>query len=363
MFAKIFVRQFYRLNAGFFIIIITLTFGFMSGVEHKALAEFFISSRTLTLIPIFIWTVYTIKVIAFNEQRLTLAENSFAYTYSLLPFAKKIAIASQTLFAQLMPVILYGTFLMLMGLKHNLVEPIFTLMGAIALLVFTAASFLLKTLKLPIRERKISTLKRLIDKHSVRPLWWIYITTVLRREPVLFIGTKIFSGLLLFAVMRLYTGESFDERLLGMAASLAGIGNYMILMQLQLFDTKYFSLMRNLPISISVRWLVLVSVVTIINLPELTLLLKYGPAIGVFQHTTILFLIPAIAMTAYSLLYYQFKNEESYSRLMFAITIAHLVLILFKIPIWFLVGLNCVVSWILFKSRYYSFETSPTVNE
>jgi hypothetical protein len=360
IFTKVFAREFYRLNAGFFIVIITLTFGFMSGVEHRALAEFFIASPQLTLIPIVVWIVYTLKVISFNRQRLVQTENIFLYNFSILTYSQQLWVASQPLFLQFAPVMLYGLFLIVMAMKHALIEPIYSITSAVATLLFIAANILVISLKTPIHEPKTSALKRFIDKNAVRPLWWIYITTVLRREPLLFIGTKIFSGLLLFAVMKLYENESFDGRLLGMAASLAGVGNFMIMMQLQLFDLKYFSLMKNLPVHLVVRWARISLATLIIVLPEIILVLKYAPSLHLSDLAFILLLIPTVALTSYSLLYFTFRDESTYARLMFAITIAHIVLILFKVPVWLFVLIDLTVSWILFSNRYYTFESAPS---
>jgi hypothetical protein len=358
VFVKVFVREFYRLNVGFFIVIITLTFGFMSGVEHKALAEFFIASPQLTLIPVAVWGVYAIKIIAFNRQRMILPENTFVYTLSILSKPKQLSIGLQTLFFQFTPAVLYGSFLILMALKHGAIEPIAIIIGSIATLLFVSAVFLLLTLKPPISEPRTTRIKKFIDKHTVRPLWWMYTTSVLRREPILFIGTKVFSGLLLYAVMKLYQNENYDGRLLGMAASVAGISNFMVMTQLQLFDLTFFSLMRNLPITLFARWTRLSMVTAITVLPEIVVILKYAPAIDIADLVATLVLIPAIALVTYSLLYFRFKDENTYSRLTFAMTMAHLVLILFRVPILIIVFCNLVASWFLFKARYYDFELS-----
>lgn len=363
VFAKVFVREFYRLNAGFFMIIVTLTFGFMSGVEHKALAQFFVASPTLTCIPIAVWTLYSLKVIGFNRQRIAMSENNFLHATPLLSYPRQLIISTQALFLQFTPVTLYGLFLTIIGLKHGAIKPVVMIIGSIAVLLFLASHALIGFLKTPIREPTTPLLKRLIDRHFVRPLWWIYLTATLRKEPVLFIGTKVFGGVLLFAVTRLYENESFDARLLAMAATVAGVANYMITMQLQLFDLHSFQLMKNLPVRTTVRWLRIVLVVGIAVLPEIILLSKYGPAIHAMDFASILLLVPSVAMTAYSLLYLSFREESTYSRLIFTITMGHIVVILFQVSAGILVAANLVTSWLIFQRKYYAFEYSVGVKE
>jgi hypothetical protein len=363
VFLKIFGKEFYRLNAGFFIIIITLTFGFMSDVEHKALAEFFVASPLLSLIPVAVWIVYTIKVILFNRQRLHLAENQFLLASSQLAYSTTAVVAFQTLFFQFMPVVLYGSFLILMGIKHNLLQSVSIIIGAVIFLISLSSVALIRSLKTPIHEPQTSALKKFIDKYTIRPIGWIYAITVLRKEPFLFFGTKIFAGLLLFAVMRLYINETYDERLLAMAAAFAGIGNFMVMMQMQLFDFKYFIIMKSLPISHLQRWSYVVLITFIFVLPEIVLIVKYSPPLPLVELFSIMLLIPALALMVYSLLYIRFKNEESYGRLTFALAIAHVVLILFKVPISVFVIVNLLASWLIFRSRYYKFEILPTAKE
>ncbi|HEY0770743.1 MAG TPA: hypothetical protein VGD31_10455 [Sphingobacteriaceae bacterium] len=360
IFAKVFVREFYRLNAGFFMIIITLTFGFMSGVEHRALAEFFVASPQLTVIPVAVWAGYTIKVIAFNRQRLFLPENVFLYNFSVLSYRRQLGAALQALFTQLMPAILYGSFLIAIALKNGLIQPVLIVIAALAALHFCAAHLLVLSLRTPIHEPKISAAKRFIDRHMVRPIWWMYLATVLRREPLLFIGTKIFSGLLLFSVMQLYHNESFDSRLLGMAASVAGVANFMLMMHFQLFDLHYFMLVKNLPITLSLRWFRIVVVTVVAVLPEIIVLIKYSPVLPVTELFFIMLLIPATALVAYALRYFSLVEETTYSRLIFAVAMGHVVLILFRSPMWMVVAADLTTSWLIFRSRYYTFEFPAT---
>src|SRR5688500_4396091 len=90
IFNKVLAKEYYRLNTGFFLLILTLTFGFMSGVEHRALAEFFIASPLLLLVPISIWVVYLIKIINFNRSQVSLPQNQFLHVFSLRPFLHQI---------------------------------------------------------------------------------------------------------------------------------------------------------------------------------------------------------------------------------------------------------------------------------
>ncbi|HEY0740508.1 MAG TPA: hypothetical protein VGD40_03565, partial [Chryseosolibacter sp.] len=160
VFAKVFVREFYRLNAGFFIVVITLTFGFMSGKEHKALAEFFVASPLLSLIPISVWLLYTFKVILFNRQRMVLAENVFLFNTSLLYRRQQLVAACQAVFAQLMPIIVYAVFLFVTALRNNFLQSFLLLFAAVIVLVAISSLMLIQTFKTPVPEFRTSAIKR-----------------------------------------------------------------------------------------------------------------------------------------------------------------------------------------------------------
>jgi hypothetical protein len=363
VFEKVFVREFYRLNAGFFIVIITLTFGFMSGVEHKALAEFFIASPWLTLIPISVWLVYSLKVISFNKQRTAFPANGFLFHHSLLSFPKQFVSAMQTLALQCMPVILYGGFLIAMALKNNLMLPVMMILCAIIILITVCSLALLKFINGHSQEIKTSSLKKIFDRYTVRPLWLMYISALFRQEPFLFIGTKIFTGLLLFAVLQLYAHDTFDHRLLAMAASVAGIGNFMVMTQLMEFDLRNFQLMKNVPLTLTQRWLTVALITLILLIPEGAVVAKYFPELSVQDFVSIVFIMPAIALLIYSLQFVKYKSQESFSRLTFGITMLHIVLILFKIPVVIFIVVNLTLSWIVFRKRYYTYETMPVIEK
>ncbi|HEY0740593.1 MAG TPA: hypothetical protein VGD40_03990, partial [Chryseosolibacter sp.] len=247
------------------------------------------------------------------------------------------------------------------ALRNNFLQSFLLLFAAVIVLVAISSLMLIQTFKTPVPEFRTSAIKRFVDRHAVRPIWWIYLLTILRKEPFLFIGNKIFSGLLLFAVMQLYIGETYDARLLAMAAAVAGVGNYMLMMQLQLFDFKYFLLMRSLPIRLRQRWARIMVITLIIVLPEMVLIAKYAPALPVTEIIAIMLLIPALALLAYALLYIRFSNTETYGRFTFCLAIAHLVLILFQVPVLILAIANISVAWTIFRSKYYAFELPPSI--
>src|SRR4051812_19680280 len=107
-------KEFYRANAMFFLVSIGFCFGFMRGVEHTALAGFFVSSIWLGMIPVSAWILYTAKVIVYNRREVRFERNWFLYS---LPLTNALSAYVTVASGQLAPIIAYGVFLLLVALK------------------------------------------------------------------------------------------------------------------------------------------------------------------------------------------------------------------------------------------------------
>ena len=62
---RVWTIAFYKTNASFFLVVLGFAAGFMRGPDHIALAESFIASPILLLIPIGVWMAYAMKVTYF----------------------------------------------------------------------------------------------------------------------------------------------------------------------------------------------------------------------------------------------------------------------------------------------------------
>jgi hypothetical protein len=198
---KIFVKQFYRDNAAFFLLIITLTFGFMSGVEHRALAEFFTSSSISMLAPVAIWTFYSFKVYL------------FLYNFTLLPAGTRLKLLWVIGVFQQLPVLLYASFLVVIAVLNQTYAPIFICTFIPLTLTFFCAWMLQRELQNLSYEKKINWLTPALTFRS-NTLLRIYLGWLLNKEPFLILGTKIFTTLIIYGVGNLYQGELYDHRLI-----------------------------------------------------------------------------------------------------------------------------------------------------
>jgi hypothetical protein len=360
---KILVKEYYRLNAGFFLVIITVAFGFMSGTEHHALAEFFIASPLLLFVPIGMWAIYLLKIINFNRSQVNLPQNQFLYTFNLWSYARQVLPFFLIVVTQFMPAILYGFFLIVMALKNAFYVPVVIIPIALFLFLLIGTVTLLRQLNHVASEATVGILKKYLDHRLTKPLTQFYLEYLTRQDPALIFGTKIFSGLLIFAVTQLYSGESYDVRLLAMGCALSFSASFMVIRQIHYFENKVFVLLRNLPIPVIRRTTTFLFVFLILCLPEITIIIKYFPdALNWMEAPSVILFGISTGLLFYGLHFTEVIHQKNFERPVFALVIGWILLILFRVPVFVLVLANSGIGIWLVGKYFYRFEQSVPEN-
>lgn len=354
---QIFAKGFYRLNSGFFLLIGTLTFGFMSDVEHIALAQFFVSSPYVLLIPMGIWVIYAYKILYFNKQQLTRPENQMAFNVAFLSTRNQIGCIGIFFLLQLLPAVLYGVFLLSIAWQLKAYQSFIVILLALNGIWLTGTAIIFAELQKPHREKKINFLKRFIDYQYPKPLIQFYIEWLLRREPLMLAGTKIFTGALIFGVCKLYGAEDYDWRLVTMGTTLCALANLLILFEIRNFEHRHISWIKNLPLSITKRftWFLIVFIILII--PETTVMIKYFPGHLSFFWLMLNFLhIAGLGALFFGLLHTKASTLENFTKKAFALFIVLIVLILFKVPLAMVCLMSFTGGFLIYRRYYYLFE-------
>ena len=357
---KIFVKEFYRMNSGFFLLVGGLTFGFMSDVEHKALAQFFISDPSALIIPILVWVTYTFKILSFNIKQLRQDENMFIFNVSFLPTGLQFFVTTIFFYLQFMPALGYGAFLMLIAWSLSLFKPVMIIGIVLTGCGVTGTLILMSQYRCPYLQRKVFFIQQFIDRIHTRPVIQFYVEGLLLKYPLMIAGTKIFSGALVLAVCHLYGDEAGDWRLMAMALTTCGLANLLIIFQLLDYEHRRISWIKNLPIKMGTRYLQQLITLILFLIPEIVLLARNFPA----QLDTV-WLVENIAylcsLAAFFLGFLQTRAApmEYFTKKSFFFFIAVVLLILFQVPLGILSLLNIAVGYYLFNRNYYLFE--PTV--
>lgn len=353
---KLWVRSFYLENASFFLFVVAIAGGFMSKIEHIALADFFLSSPITLFIPVFLWALYAVRVIAYNQRLLYLGENEFALNLILFPRIWQAVMLACIAATQFLPAVFYGGFLMTRIQHDGLIAISITLFSLILIMTGIAVSlrFALHHVN---RERKTGMISRFINRHFIRPYPWYVVEWISRRHTGMLIGVKFAGSVLLFGVLQLYVADQYDSRLLNMSLVAVSAVSAPLIFEIHRFNNFHFLIIRQMPFSLGRRILYLVSSVASILLLELGLLITYFPS-----NLSFIELLEAVLFlhSCFLLLYVQCyrgnADQEKQMRFISLYALAGILLVLFGVPEFFLLICNLVIAAWWWQRFYYRFE-------
>jgi hypothetical protein len=355
--SKVITLEFYRSNAAFFLIAIGLCFGFMSGVEHQALAEFFISSPVVLLIPISIWIIYSVKVIQFNKKIFNANENEFLFNLQVVNKNTQYIALFIVALEELLPIVIYSIFLMITAMKYIQYLMITYTFFSVLMLIIISAAMLIRNLHRPGIEEKETKINQFLNTRFNRHNLQFFFEWVVRNDLITVTGAKFFACILLIGTLKLYAMDVYDWRLMGIGVSIAMMGNVVLIFKYQFFQEKYLSITRNLPLSLSNRMVQFIMTFLILCLPEFGILVSNFP-VNLTKYEliyTVLFCF-GILIGLYSSLYIKHINLDRAVKGCFIGVITLITLILFNVNLLIIVLTLIIGGIIIFKNYYYSFE-------
>jgi hypothetical protein len=264
--------------------------------------------------------------------------------------------------SQFVPATVYGVFLILTAIKSQQWAVVSLIVLAQLALIVIGTVSTERSMHFHHEEIKVWKIKAWFDKNFTKPLSLIYVTWILRREPMLVVATKIFSGALLFAVTQLYKTDIYDWRLLAMGSVIAVAANYMMVTQLHQFENVHFQYLKNLPLNILKRTTTIVVVIFVLMIPEFSIVVKNFPDnLTMLEGLTDAAFIIAGALYFYSLNYLTIPPDH-FSRWILGSVIGSVLTILFGVPLFLLTVAAVTTACLLNHFKYFSFEqmTSKT---
>jgi hypothetical protein len=359
VFANVYIKPFYAENASFFLVVIGIAGGFMSSIEHKALAVFFLSSSATAFIPVLLWMLYALKITNYNATATRRKENEFLLIHSLFPFIQQYRNVSFVVFSQLAPAFLYGGFLATMAIELDALMPLIIISSGLVLILIAASASLKYSLSNPDAEKKVWLVDRLLNKVFIRPYPVFIIEWLSRKRTFLLVSTLAFCSVFLFGVLMLYTTDSYDFRLLQMALAIIVSGNVQLIQEIHLFETVHFTIVKQQPLSFLKRISYLLPVFVFISLPQTALLLRYFPAnlnwVTLIECMTFIVGYPFFL---YGLLYRRQLSQEQFIRFAFGCALFMFVMALFAVPNWIITILFVAIGLLTWKRNFYRYEVN-----
>ncbi len=326
---RIFVSPFYTKNAGTFLVIILLAFGFLSAAEHKALITAALGSPLVLTIVFILWGLYLLKTISFVWQELTAPEYLFFQPFWLIPTSTRLLLWVTVQTALLFPILAYAQWMIQIAYQYQRWGSLSAIVIVMLLLIVTGAGASDYRLRHPNpNPLRLPHLSVKLPYEFFFPTYW------LRHEPLSLVLTKAFSGLLLAGVCRLYPTDDYDQRLLLIGLLLAILGHSQVGEQVSAFERKYLLFLKNLPLSQVQRFTRYALTYGLLWLPELLILLRNRPAEIRFEYMVWLWLTGWGALLAmHSLAYGRPINPERWLSGVFASFIGGLLAIMFGVSV------------------------------
>ena len=352
--SKVLTTEFYRVNAMFFLVAIGFCFGFMRGIEHIALAGFFVSSLWLVMIPVSVWILYTIKVIIYNQREVKFERNWFLYS---LPLTNAFPAYITVVVGQLAPAIVYGIFLSLFTLKEDQFDILAVILFSQITLIIISVWQLYHSLKYPHQQKTTSMPVRRLDQLFAKPIAWIFVEGIVRSQPGMIYVTKIASCLVIYGAAQSYLVDQYDARLYLMSACAAFSANLALVFQYQKFEVFDLMIFRSLPISSIKRMSTFAISMAFMCFPEIAILFTNLPT-----HLSTINYLYAITfglswlVAGYGVLYVRKTDFDSFTRVVFFASMGMLLLILFGVPLLIMAGILLAAGTILLNKNYYSFQ-------
>lgn len=347
------VKPFYQANAGFFLIIIGLLFGFLKTPQHIDIATALAYSPLYYTIPLGLFILYTIKTLQFCYTAQRLPANQFMGWLVLLKPSKRVPIVLIIQAQLLFPIIAYSGLLLYTALQHKLWLSVGLVIGINLLLIFGAAHFLHKRLLRPTDPHLVSGF-RLWTNRLPKPLAMLFIHELFNRQAVLLLGTKVISIFVLAGSIMIFQVEGTDYRLLTLGLLLSGGINSVLSFHYQRFEQNDLVLFKNLPISSSTWFSKFTLTYLLLFIPEIVVFL--GNSITQVPFSILIgnVLFPMALLCFYqAILYRKSVSMDNFIKYPFFTTAILFFVILGYVPAFALVVVLLLVSYLIFR-RYYS---------
>ncbi|PZP51790.1 MAG: hypothetical protein DI598_02375 [Pseudopedobacter saltans] len=349
--SKTVIQDFYKKNTWWLLLLFLAAFGLVQNpiLLHKELMLYIQSNTKISLLFAFTIFIYSINVVAFQNNVFQKAENRFVLNLSLLSKSKQLALSTTIQLSLLSPIITYSLSTISIGIIHS------CYFNALLVLIVTIVSVIICTYSClrNIHGYFLNIFPKInisISKKFVFFLWnYIWIS---QRKKLIWI--KIVSLLILsIPVVRNNDDFQLSDFNIFWAASMSA--NLIILYDIFVFFNTDLRFIRQMPIPFYIFFLQILLTVIGIMLPECLLIWFYRESItGITWYQYSVYSIGTLIL----LYNVQWDKRNDFSNFMGigAILLIGLVF-LAAYKIYLLLGLGCLTLGLaLFSTNYYSYQ-------
>lgn len=358
---KVLVKQFYSINAGFFLFGFFFFFGIVKGEllipYHRSLMLSIISAPVFTAMVCLAWLAYNIKCIQFCTNTIKAADSNYIYILKALPVSKQVLLYICISLLQYLPVLVYASLVAYMAMSKSLWITGFIIATFQLLMIALGAAALYRNInKNNITHPFDQWLAKLGSFFQLRIGYWGFLLGHLFHEKkVAFVVVKIFS-LLLLSVSFIRNGDDFDNDLFNIFFQVILTAHALLVFYFAVFLESQLQFSRNLPISIYKIAGIYLFTYSILLVPELAFMLVNNHGNLPVSSILLQYLTAVATLFLYTgILYGCGLAMEGY---MLFVMIAFIMLFFLQKTNQQLTGMLSVLSIaaMVFNSHYYSFE-------
>lgn len=357
----LFVKQFYRLNLGFFLVCFFILFGILNFRDmvyfHYTIMQQAQTSQVLFLL-LTIWLLYGVKCFGFGQRVLHTPSNGFLYQLQGFTNAKLLQIFSGLQLQIYLPAMIYAIITVAVQIVHGRVLIAFVVLVFQGALIVTMAQAHVVTLTGSYKHNRLEKVLRRLSIETANKKFrsWLLHYLFHQRKAAL-LSIKIGSLVLLQAMVTFNAKNLNLESISYLMLALIGI-HAILPYYLREFIEERLRFVRAMPISLMQRygWFLLSHAV--LMLPELLFLLLHVKSALPVVMLLLIYVVAVVQLSLYSsLLYLPRMTVEKYTLIVCVLFFAS-ILFLAAFPIWQFALAVFVLSFALFAIFYERWEAT-----
>lgn len=343
------VKEFYKANTGFFLVVLGLGFGFLKTPQHVDLASFLAVKPFYYLVVLVLWLLYAAKTLSFIFTVKRLPNNSWLSYLVLLSPIRRLMLHIQALL--FLPILGYGLFMTAIAIQLNQWTSAVLVISGNLILLFASTYLVERKLIGPV-DAKLQVGFRSFTNRLPKPFPMLFVHHLLNRQSILLLGTKTASLIVLVGSIWIFEMEGTDLRLLNLGLLLSAAVNAAFCFHYHQYQQKELLIYRNLPVSKNLQFVWYGLSYLILMLPEL---MVFFGNLGLTIST--LFLLKSTMLPLALLLFYHCLfclmgiDMEDFIKVVFFASAILFFVILGRIEVIFISGLFLLLSYFIFQKR------------
>lgn len=354
--SKVFIRQFYSSNAGFFLFFFFVFFGAVEGGQlltyHLSIMHSMLGSGAVLLLVFACWLLYHLKCVGFALKTIDQPQCSFLYNLQAADSAKQWVCCLVVYAGLYAPVLFYAVLVAIVGFREGQMYSALWILTFLfgTLFVFTAA----------LRYRLTNWLYRFRlpsitgGTRKKFPLFILFHFLNSRKKWLL--ALKSFSLLLLYTILVWNKGRYDNDSFLLFYLVILAAHAVVPFAAVQFMENDLlFS--RNLPIPLFSRMLAFLFPYILVLLPETAYILLQADGLPVNHRVAYVVNFAASLFLLTAIQYSEAVSRDEYLKATFAVVLIS-IFVLHAQAFWFWIGAQLLMAIILFASGYKNFERS-----